>query len=212
MEGNLSEKYEESKRIQLLLDGLFFNKMGLSCDVVYLPSIFQHLVVINIDLSKMYPSLGGNPDTIEELKKGGFHRDLITSLRYIDVLPMDVYTYPVFSLNKKGFDDLDKIRDDVLKSYEEVKDEISHCLTEVDVEWVPDLDTTYNTFLGRDTMDAIDEYILNLDDDISLAFKPYLHFMYGQGKCDDMSLPSAYKVIDDINPDVKYMRPERIKK
>ena len=27
--------------------------------------------------------------------------------------------------------------------------------------------------------------------------------MYGQDKCDDMSLPSAYKVIDDINPDVK---------
>ncbi len=53
MEDNLSDKYEESKRIQLLLDGLFFNKMGLSCDVVYLPSIFQHIVVINIDLSKI---------------------------------------------------------------------------------------------------------------------------------------------------------------
>lgn len=36
--------------------------------------------------------------------------------------------------------------------------------------------------------------------------------MFGQGKCDDMSLPSTYKVIDEINPDVKYMRPERIKK
>jgi len=208
MEDNLSEKYNESQRIKLLFDGLFFNKMGLSCDVVYLPSIFQHLVVVNIDLSKMYPSLGGNPDTIEELKKGRFHRDLTNSLRYIDVLPMDVYPYPVFSLDKKGFDDLDNIRDGVLKSYEEVKDEIGHCLTEVDVEWVPDLDT----ILGRDTVDAIDEYILSLDDDISLAFKPYLYFMYGQGKCDDMSLPSAYKVFDDINPDIKYMRPERIKK
>lgn len=208
MEDNLSDKYEESKRIQLLLDGLFFKKMGLSCDVVYLPSIFQHLIVVNIDLSKMYPSIGGNPDTIEELKKGGFHRDLTTSLRYIDVLPMDVYAYPVFSLDKKGFDDMDMIRDGVLKSYEEVKGDIGHCITEVDVEWVPDLDT----ILGRDTMDAIDEYTLNLDDDISLAFKPYLYFMYGQGKCGNMSLPSAYKVIDDINPDVKYMRPERIKK
>jgi hypothetical protein len=208
MEDNLSDKYEESKRIQLLLDGLFFKKMGLSCDVVYLPSIFQHLIVVNIDLSKMYPSLGGNPDTIEELKKGGFHRDLATSLRYIDVLPMDVYAYPVFSLDKKGFDDMDMIRDGVLKSYEKVKGDIGHCITEVDVEWVPDLDT----ILGRDTMDAIDEYTLNLDDDISLAFKPYLYFMYGQGKCDDMSLPSAYKMIDDINLDVKYMRPEKIKK
>ena len=72
MEDNLSEKYNESQRIKLLFDGLFFNKMGLSCDVVYLPSLFQHLVVVNIDLSKMYPSLGGNPDTIEALKKGGF--------------------------------------------------------------------------------------------------------------------------------------------
>ncbi len=206
MEDNLSDKYEESRRIKLLLDGLFFNKMGLSCDVVYLPSIFQHLIVVNIDLSNMYPSLGGNPDVIEVLKKGSFHRDLATSLRYIDVLPMDVYTYPVFSLDNKGFDDLDKIRNGVLKSYGEVKGEIGHCLTEVDVEWIPDLDT----ILGRDTMDAIDEYTFNLDDDISLAFKPYLYFMYGQGKCVDMSLPSAYQVIDDINPDVKYMRPDRI--
>ncbi len=208
MEDNLSEKYEESKRIQLLLDGLFFNKMGLSCDVVYLPSIFQHLVVINIDLSKLYPSLGGNPDVIEELKKGTFHKDLSTSLRYIDVLPMNVYAYPVFSLDKKGFDDLDKIKNGVLESYVEVKDEIGHCMTDVDVKWIPNLDT----ILGRETMDAIDEYILNLDDDITLAFKPYLYFMFGQGKCDDMSLPSTYKVIDEINPDVKYMRPERIKK
>ena len=66
MEDNLSEKYNESQRIKLLFDGLFFNKMGLSCDVVYLPSLFQHLVVVNIDLSKMYPWIVTGKQTIKQ--------------------------------------------------------------------------------------------------------------------------------------------------
>lgn len=208
------------KALKKLVDTMVLNKHGLSCDVVtykYASNVTGYLFIVNFKVSQIYPLFEDHVDNLDYiLREEDFLTDILESVRYVSVMPMDVYNGIFYrALDPENIEILNQ---SVKKTLDEVKEETGfECFSEVSCRY----STVYEeTKTDLSILTAIEEFYGVGIRESYVGVRPYVNFVYTDGPCeveiegitqnsDKMTTPKFYQLMVNKNKSMDYMVPTK---
>jgi hypothetical protein len=196
--------------LKKLVDSMILKKLGLSCEVLtykYASDVTGYLFLINVELKRLYPlfdEFDGSLDGL--LMKIDFVDEIVSSVRYLSVNPMDIYNQVFYRITDPEVIPLltDSIKETMIEVQEETS---SNCFSDIHCEFV-------NVFeekrLDSDLIVSIEDFC---DCPISQSFvglRPFLHFVFEEGNCEgDINMPTFFRFISEKNQNIDFMIPKK---
>jgi len=208
------------KALKKLVDTMVLNKHGLSCDVVtykYASDVTGYLFIINFKVSEVYPFFDSYVDGLDyKLREEDFLSDIMESVRYVSVLPMDVYNSVFYRVLDP--ENIEILNQSVKKTLDEVKEETgSECFSEVSCRYA----TVYEeTKTDLTILTAIEDFYGVGIRESYVGIRPYVNFVYIDGPCEveiegitqnsgKMTTPKFFQLMVSKNKSMEYMVPTR---
>ena len=196
--------------LKKLVNSMILKKHGLSCEVLtykYASDVTGYLFLINVELKKLYPLFDEYDVSLDSLlMEIDFVDEIVSSVRYLSVNPMDIYNQVFYRI--KDPEVIPLLTDSIKETMIEVQDETnSDCFSDIHCEFV-------NVFeekrLDSDIIVSIEDFC---DCPISQSFvglRPFLHFVYEEGNCEgSISMPTFFRLMSETNINMDFMIPKK---
>jgi len=196
--------------LKKLVNTMVLRKYGLSCEVLtykYASDVTGYLFLINSELKRLYPLFDEFDESLDNiLMNVDFVDEIVSSVRYLSVNPMDIYNQVFYRITDPEVIPL--LTDSIKETRVEIQEETnSDCFSDIHCEFV-------NVFeekrLDSDTIISIEDFC---DCPISESFvglRPFLHFVYEEGNCEgDINMPTFFRFMSEKNQNIDFMIPKK---
>ena len=188
---------------------MILKKYGLSCEVItykYASDVTGYLFLINVELKRLYPLFDEFDEGLDRaLMKVDFVDDIVSSVRYLSVNPMDIYNQVFYRVTDPEVIPL--LTDSIKKTMIEVQEETnSDCFSDIYCQYV-------NVFeekrLDSDLVVAIEDFCDCSINESFVGLRPNLHFVYKEGDCNGpIYLAKFYEFMSEKNRNMDFMIPK----
>ena len=189
---------------------MILKKLGLSCEVLtykYASDVTGYLFLINVELKRLYPLFDEFDGGLDRaLMKVDFVDEIVSSVRYLSVNPMDIYNQVFYRVTDPEVIPLltDSIKETMIEVQEETN---SDCFSDIYCQYV-------NVFeekrLDSDLAVAIEDFCDCSINESFVGLHPNLHFVYTEGDCvGPVNMPTFFRLISEKNKNIDFMIPKK---
>jgi hypothetical protein len=196
--------------LKKLVNTMVLRKYGLSCEVLtykYASDVTGYLFLINSELKRLYPLFDEFDESLDNiLMNVDFVDEIVSSVRYLSVNPMDIYNQVFYRITDPEVIPL--LTDSIKETRVEIQEETnSDCFSDIHCEFV-------NVFeekrLDSDLIISIEDFC---DCPISQSFvglRPFLHFVFEEGNCKGpISTSTFFRFMSEKNQNIDFMIPKK---
>lgn len=198
------------KALKKLVDTMVLNKHGLSCEVLtykYASDVTGYLFLINVELKRLYPLFDEFDDSLDNLlMKIDFVDEIMSSVRYLSVNPMDIYRQVFYRITDPEVIPLltNSIKETIVEVQKETN---SDCFSDIHCEFV-------NVFeekrLDSDLIVAIEDFCDCPINESFVGLRPFLHFVFEEGDCGgSISMATFFRLMSETNRNMDFMVPKK---
>ena len=189
---------------------MVLKKYGLTCEVLtykYASDVTGYLFLINAELKRLYPLFEEFDESLDGLlMKVDFVDEIVSSVRYLSVNPMDIYAQVFYRVTDPEVIPLlsDSIKETMIEVQKETN---SNCFSDIHCEFV-------NVFeekrLDSDLVVAIEDFCDCPINESFVGIRPFLHFVFEEGDCGgSISMPSFFGLMSEKNKNMDFMIPKK---
>jgi hypothetical protein len=188
---------------------MILKKYGLSCEVLtykYASDVTGYLFLINVELKKLYPLFDEFDKGLDRaLMKVDFIDEIISSVRYLSVNPMDIYNQVFYRILDP--ESIPLLTNSIRNTLFEVQEETnSDCFSDIYCHYVTVFEEKR---LDNDLVVSIEDFCDCPINESFIGIRPDLHFVYIEGDCDvPMTIPKFFRLMSEKNKNIDFMIPK----